>query len=85
MQPRTHTTHGVGSMYFGAGIMAILSFAAMYLLMFAMMDRLNVVMNYNQVYMAALIAQRHRRESGARERAVANVPASGELTRANRP
>lgn len=37
--------------------MAVLSFLAMYVLMFAMVDRFgNVVMNVNQVYMAALMA-----------------------------
>lgn len=38
-------------------VMAVLSFVAMYFLMFAMVDRLdNVVMNINQVYMAALMS-----------------------------
>ena len=37
--------------------MAVLSFLAMYALMYAMVDRTdNVLMNYNQVYMAALMA-----------------------------
>jgi hypothetical protein len=37
--------------------MAVLSFAAMYILMYAMVDRLgNVFMNFNQVYMAGLMA-----------------------------
>jgi uncharacterized protein (DUF305 family) len=37
--------------------MAVLSFAAMYFLMFAMVDQLdNVILNVNQVYMAALMA-----------------------------
>lgn len=38
-------------------LMAVLSFAAMYVLMFAMVDRLgNVVQNFNQFYMAAVMA-----------------------------
>jgi hypothetical protein len=45
------------SPYARLGLMALLSFVAMYLLMYAMVDRLeNVVMNLNQVYMAALMA-----------------------------
>lgn len=53
----TEPSHPARSMYVRLGIMALLSFAAMYFLMFAMVDRLdNVIMNYNQVYMAALMA-----------------------------
>lgn len=55
--PHASPGHQARSMYRRLGIMAVLSFAAMYFLMFAMVDRLNnVVMNYNQVYMAALMA-----------------------------
>lgn len=54
--PHAGMTHQSRSMYLRLGIMAIISFAAMYVLMFAMVDRLNnVVMNYNQVYMAGLM------------------------------
>lgn len=43
--------------YSRLAVMALLSFAAMYFLMFAMVDRLdNVIMNVNQVYMAVLMA-----------------------------
>ena len=43
--------------YSRLAVMALLSFAAMYFLMFAMVDRLdNVIMNVNHVYMAALMA-----------------------------
>ena len=46
-----------GRAYTRLAVMAVLSFAAMYVLMFAMVDRLdNVIMNVNQVYMAALMA-----------------------------
>lgn len=39
------------------GIMIALSFVAMYVLMYAMVNSLdNVVMNFNQVYMAGLMA-----------------------------
>lgn len=42
--------------YVRLALMALLSFLAMYLLMYAMVDRLeNVVMNLNQVYMAGLM------------------------------
>lgn len=45
-----------GHSYRRLGGMAVLSFIAMYLLMYAMVDRLaNVHMNLNQVYMAALM------------------------------
>jgi uncharacterized protein (DUF305 family) len=43
--------------YLRLAAMAVLSFLAMYGLMYAMVDRTdNVLMNYNQVYMAALMA-----------------------------
>ena len=43
--------------YARLGIMTALSFVAMYFLMYAMVDVLdNVVMNFNQVYMAGLMA-----------------------------
>ena len=43
--------------YTRMGVMAALSFVGMYVLMFAMVNRAsNVVMNVNQVYMAALMA-----------------------------
>jgi len=56
-----HTGHQPGSSHGSASyrrlaIMAVLSFVAMYALMFAMVDRLtNVIMNLNQVYMAVLM------------------------------
>jgi len=43
--------------YRNLALMAVLSFAAMYVLMYAMVDRLpNVFANLNQAYMAALMA-----------------------------
>lgn len=43
--------------YRNLGLMALLSFAAMYVLMYAMVDRFsNVLPNYNQFYMAGLMA-----------------------------
>jgi uncharacterized protein (DUF305 family) len=48
-QPSSH--------YRGLLIMAVLSFTAMYALMYAMVDRIgNVLMNLNQAYMAGLMA-----------------------------
>jgi hypothetical protein len=45
------------SHYGRLGVMTALSFIAMYILMYAMVDRLaNVYMNFNQVYMAGLMA-----------------------------
>jgi hypothetical protein len=45
------------SHYGRLGVMTALSFIAMYLLMYAMVDRLdNVYLNFNQVYMAGLMA-----------------------------
>jgi uncharacterized protein (DUF305 family) len=45
------------SHYGRLGVMTALSFIAMYVLMYAMVDRLaNVYMNFNQVYMAGLMA-----------------------------
>ena len=50
-------THGRENHYARLGIMSALSFVAMYFLMYAMVDVLdNVVMNFNQVYMAGLMA-----------------------------
>ena len=46
-----------GRPYRRLAVMAVLSFVAMYFLMFAMVDRLaNVVLNFNQLYMATLMA-----------------------------
>lgn len=46
-----------GKHYVHLGIMTALSFIAMYVLMYAMVDRFsNVFNNFNQVYMAALMA-----------------------------
>lgn len=56
MEPHTgaHAKHGS---YVRLGVMVGLSFVAMYILMYAMVDRLeNVYMNVNQVYMAGLMA-----------------------------
>jgi hypothetical protein len=51
------TTEHMGSHYGRLAIMTALSFVAMYVLMYAMVDRLeNVHMNLNQVYMAGLMA-----------------------------
>ena len=55
--PQTPTSAGHGHSYRRLAIMAAASFVAMYFLMYAMVDRLaNVVMNFNQVYMAGLMA-----------------------------
>jgi hypothetical protein len=49
--------HARKSHYGRLGIMTALSFIAMYFLMYAMVDALdNVYMNFNQVYMAGLMA-----------------------------
>ena len=49
--------HGGGGHYSRLGVMVLLSFVAMYALMYAMVDRFaNVVLNLNQVYMAGLMA-----------------------------
>lgn len=49
--------HASKSHYGGLGIMTALSFLAMYILMYSMVDVLgNVFMNFNQVYMAGLMA-----------------------------
>ena len=55
-----HTTaageHSSGSQYGRLVIMTVVSFIAMYWLMYAMVDRVeNVYMSLNQVYMAALM------------------------------
>ena len=48
-------THGM--QYGNLSIMAVLSFAAMYFLMYAMVDKFeNVFLNLNQVYMAGLMS-----------------------------
>jgi uncharacterized protein (DUF305 family) len=49
--------HGMGQHHYrGLGLMAALSFAAMYILMYAMVDTTShVYMNFNQVYMAGLM------------------------------
>ncbi len=52
---QSHKEMGVG-MYKKLAIMLVLSFVAMYILMYAMVDKLeNVVPNINQFYMAALM------------------------------
>jgi hypothetical protein len=49
--------HAANSHYGQLGIMTVLSFIAMYFLMYAMVDAVdNVYMNFNQVYMAGLMA-----------------------------
>jgi hypothetical protein len=56
---RAHSAsgHAGKSHYRHLGIMTALSFIAMYILMYAMVDALdNVYMNFNQVYMAGLMA-----------------------------
>jgi uncharacterized protein (DUF305 family) len=53
---KTHERHNHGP-YARLAIMAVLSFVAMYILMYAMVDRWdNVFSNINQTYMAALMA-----------------------------
>jgi len=56
--PREETEHGGhGHAYVRLLIMAVLSFAAMYVLMYAMVDRFaHIHPNLNQAYMAALMA-----------------------------
>jgi uncharacterized protein (DUF305 family) len=52
-----HTEHAGNSHYPRLLIMAIVSFAAMYMLMYSMVDRwANVIHNVNQVYMAMVMA-----------------------------
>jgi hypothetical protein len=52
-----HEAHGGSLHYMHLAIMAVLSFIAMFILMYAMVDRFaNVYGNLNQVYMAALMA-----------------------------
>jgi Cu/Ag efflux pump CusA len=49
--------HGRENHYARLGVMIALSFVAMFVLMYAMVDVVdNVVMNFNQVYMAGLMA-----------------------------
>lgn len=51
-----HASHHNQSHYGRLLIMAVLSFLSMYILMYAMVDRLaNVYSNFNQFYMAALM------------------------------
>lgn len=51
-----HSTHGGSNHYMHLGVMTLLSFAAMYFLMYAMVDSVSsVYMSVNQVYMAALM------------------------------
>jgi uncharacterized protein (DUF305 family) len=51
-----HDGHGGNKHYLLLGVMAVLSFGAMYALMYAMVDRFdNVYSNWNQVYMAGLM------------------------------
>ena len=53
----TGSGHGQKSHYGRLAIMTALSFVAMYVLMYAMVDATdNVFMNFNQVYMAGLMA-----------------------------
>jgi uncharacterized protein (DUF305 family) len=52
-----HATMNHGNMYAKLAIMALLSFIAMYVLMYSMVDRFsNVIPNVNQFYMAGLMA-----------------------------
>lgn len=54
MEPK-HTRHS--NHYVHLGVMALLSFLAMYALMYSMVDSsANVYMSFNQAYMAALMA-----------------------------
>jgi uncharacterized protein (DUF305 family) len=51
-----HGTSSDNKMYKKLAVMILLSFAAMYILMYAMVDKLsNVIPNVNQLYMAALM------------------------------
>ena len=55
--PDQHHERGTGMHYVHLAIMTILSFAAMYVLMYAMVNSLeNVFANVNQFYMAGLMA-----------------------------
>lgn len=52
-----HSKSSNAMMYKKLGIMMVLSFVAMYILMYAMVDRLpNVITNVNQFYMAGLMS-----------------------------
>lgn len=52
-----HATMNHGNIYAKLAIMALLSFVAMYVLMYSMVDRFsNVIPNVNQFYMAGLMA-----------------------------
>jgi uncharacterized protein (DUF305 family) len=57
-EPHNHSTSShTGMMYRKLALMVILSFAAMYILMYAMVDKFsNVIPNVNQFYMAGLMA-----------------------------
>lgn len=57
VQHRPHASNGRGGSHYGRlAVMTILSFIAMYILMYAMVDRLaNVYPSWNQFYMAALM------------------------------
>ncbi len=53
---KSHEMNHGKTMYIKLGLMTLLSFVAMYILMYAMVDRLNnVYFNINQFYMAALM------------------------------
>lgn len=53
----SHHTHAGNGMYKKLAVMALLSFVAMYVLMYAMVDSFaNVIPNVNQIYMAGLMA-----------------------------
>lgn len=57
MSPHRHPRPDAAGAYRRLAAMAVLSFACMYLLMYAMVDRLaDVYANLNQFYMAALMA-----------------------------
>lgn len=57
MEHGTGMQHATGGQYVQLGIMAALSFIAMYILMYAMVNAFDdVYNNINQVYMAALMA-----------------------------
>jgi uncharacterized protein (DUF305 family) len=54
---RSTSGHAGNSHYRRLGVMTVLSFIAMYFLMYAMVNAVdNVYMNFNQVYMAGLMA-----------------------------
>ena len=53
---KSHEMNHGKAMYLKLGLMTLLSFVAMYILMYAMVDKLdNVFFNINQFYMAALM------------------------------